>query len=341
MASSLPPTPAGVNQKRARPARADRLLERFATEARDRPPVDPSILDRAPGLPRRVHCAGQGPGGGFEDNRKRTADAAKLYPHIQVNSDWLKRYLVFDVDGADAAGRWEAAGLPPPRWEAVNPHNGHVHAAWELAVPVNLRRGFQSPAVRLAALIEAALCRALGADPSYVGLLTKNPLHPTWDVKTWPSAPSLMDLKTALGGDRALRRARPDTAAEETGIGRSYGTFHRTRRHAYHVVGEYWEAGRLAAFEGHCQDWAAEDTLKHHGRAPVRESLTDYIGRKVAGWTWEKRNPDAFAGRQSALGARGGRKGKGGRPRLYEPGQEPWTLAGISRRTWYRQRSRQ
>ena len=30
---------------------------------------------------------------------------------------------------------------------------------------------------------------------------------------------------------------------------------------------------------------------------------------------------------------------RGGRPRLYEPGAEPWTLLGVSRATWYRQRA--
>ena len=32
---------------------------------------------------------------------------------------------------------------------------------------------------------------------------------------------------------------------------------------------------------------------------------------------------------------------KGGRPRQYEPGREPWTLAGMSRATWYRRRERE
>lgn len=35
---------------------------------------------------------------------------------------------------------------------------------------------------------------------------------------------------------------------------------------------------------------------------------------------------------------RGRRSSGGGRPRLYEPGVEPWTVAGVSRSTWYRHR---
>ena len=58
------------------------------------------------------------------------------------------------------------------------------------------------------------------------------------------------------------------------------------------------------------------------------------IERYRAKWARHGHCP-RWLSRQAARGR------KGGRPRLYEPDREPWTLVGVSRATWYRRRKRE
>ena len=75
------------------------------------------------------------------------------------------------------------------------------------------------------------------------------------------------------------------------------------------------------------------DVGASYGRDPLPDSEVAGIARSVERYRrkWERQgHKSTWLGRQAARGR------MGGRPRLYEPGHEPWTVEGISRATWYR-----
>ena len=70
--------------------------------------------------------------------------------------------------------------------------------------------------------------------------------------------------------------------------------------------------------------------------APLLQGEIAATIKSVEGYRerWSRRgwHDPRWLARQAARGR------KGGRPRLYLPGLEPWTLEGVSRRTWERRR---
>ncbi len=129
--------------------------------------------------------------GDFGHARITPKEIALTMPVLQVNSHRCIRYLCFDVDRPDASTAWRDTGLPPPNSISVNPRNGHAHLVWELTEPVWLakkgdhRAKKALPEYFLNNLI-TAMGKALGADPSYNHVLTKNPLHSQWKT-TFPA----------------------------------------------------------------------------------------------------------------------------------------------------------
>jgi transcriptional regulator with XRE-family HTH domain len=222
--------------------------------------------------------------------------------HIQASPPTSICWLLFDVDRPDAALRWEEAGLPAPTWVARNPANGHAHLAYGLAVPVAKSDAARAAPLRLAAAIEAAFVAALGADVHYTGLITKNPLHPSWDV-TWHCRGehdlyALQDLAdyVTLG-----KKSAPETLGA---LGRNCALFDALRLWAYKAVRAYFKPGGMA-------DWQA--AVHAHARAhntfttPLPEPEVRAIARSVAKWVWQRFTPAEFRTKQ---GKRGRRKGE-------------------------------
>jgi transcriptional regulator with XRE-family HTH domain len=156
--------------------------------------------------------------------------------------------------------------------------------------------------LRLAAAIQAAFTAQLGADVHYTGLITKNPLHPSWDV-TWHCRGehdlyALHDLAefVTLG-----RKTAPETLGA---LGRNCALFDALRLWAYKAVRAYFKPGGLA-------DWQA--AVHAHARAqnrftvPLPEAEVRAIARSVAKWVWQRFTPAEFRAKQ---GKRGRRKGE-------------------------------
>jgi hypothetical protein len=222
--------------------------------------------------------------------------------HIQANPPTSTCWLLFDVDRPDAALRWEDVGLPAPTWVARNPANGHAHLAYGLSVPVATSDAARAAPLRLAAAIQAAYVAQLGADVHYTGLITKNPLHPAWQV-TWHCRGehdlyALQDLAdyVTLG-----KKTAPKTLGA---LGRNCALFDALRLWAYKAVRGYFKPGGMA-------DWQA--AVHAHARAhntftaPLPEPEVRAIARSVAKWVWQRFSPAEFRARQ---GKRGRRKGE-------------------------------
>ena len=249
-------------------------------------------------LPRRAYATDTLSSG----IRLLPAPVAVQKRHIQANPPTSACWLLFDVDRADAALRWEDVGLPAPTWVARNPANGHAHLAYGLAVPVATSDAARAGPLRLAAAIQAAFTAQLGADVHYTGLITKNPLHPSWDVAWHCRGEHDLYALHDLAEFVTLGRK---TAPESTGaLGRNCALFDALRLWAYKAVRAYFKPGGLA-------DWqaAVHAHARVHNRftVPLPESEVRAIARSVAKWVWQRFTPAEFRAKQ---GKRGRRKGE-------------------------------
>ena len=165
--------------------------------------------------------------------------------HIQLNGPSALRWLIHDIDRADAYSAHRDAILAEPNFIAINKENGHAHCAVLLAVPVAKHRNARLEPLRFFSAVERGYARRLGADCGYAGLMVKNPLHPAWRVE-WrcETATSLESLASWLDPADMAPDNKLDTT---TGIGRNVTVFDVLRSIAYREVIEFKRAGRTAA----------------------------------------------------------------------------------------------
>jgi len=231
-------------------------------------------------------------------------DQALAKRHIQVNPPGLLARITIDVDHDDAVLRAYRQDLPRPSWVAESP-SGRAHAGYLLNIPVSLTRTDQK-ALHFAAAIEEALRCELGGDPGYVGLMTKNPLHPDWDVR-WGTTElhTLANMAEQLAGrlpSRDQYRQRTGPRADVAGLGRNCRIFEETRLWAYEAVRRYWEDG-AEAFHAAVHDHVA--FLNAELTTPLPACEVTALAKSISGWTWEKFTPEKFREVQKARSVKG------------------------------------
>jgi hypothetical protein len=236
-------------------------------------------------LPEKPYCAEKL---GFTFIRAKAS--AMRRPYIQPNSPNETHCLVFDVDRPAAAIDWEDLQCPPPSIITRNPENGHAHLVYLLAVPVHHNHTSRKNPIRYLAAVEAALRDKLVADPAYSGLLTKNPIHPRWEVLLRQANPYdlawLADwLDLSAYSDK--RRNLPNV-----GLGRNCTTFDRVRKWAYS------EIRKPQGWFGY-DFWFAVVLAKAMAvNAGFAEPLTSVevrgIAKSIAKWVWENMSPEGF-----------------------------------------------
>lgn len=234
-------------------------------------------------------------------------DQALAKRHIQVNPPGLLARITIDVDHDDAVLRAYRQDLPRPSWVAESP-SGRAHAGYLLSIPVSLTKTDQK-ALHFAACIEEALRCELGGDPGYVGLLTKNPLHPDWDVR-WGTTElhTLANMAEQLAGrlpsrDQYTKRTGP--RADVAGLGRNCRLFEETRLWSYEAVRRYWEDG-TEAFSAAVHDHAS--LLNAALTTPLPVSEVQALANSISRWTWEKFTPERFHDVQKARSKRAAAK---------------------------------
>ncbi len=123
--------------------------------------------------------------------------------------------------------------------------------------------------MRFLAVVEDGLCRAVGGDVGYAGLIAKNPLHKDWQVIERHGHLYTLD-ELAAGLDLTPANARnwtPANIEEAYGVGRNVGLFTETRFWAYSAIREYWAPNGLPRWQeavlGHVE------ALNRRLRAPL------------------------------------------------------------------------
>lgn len=140
----------------------------------------------------------------------------------------------------------------------------------------------------------------------YVGLLTKNPLHPDWDVR-WGTTElhTLANMAEQLAGrlpsrDQYTKRTGP--RADVAGLGRNCRLFEETRLWSYEAVRRYWEDG-TEAFSAAVHDHAS--LLNAALTTPLPESEVRALANSISRWTWQKFTPKKFRDIQTQRSAMG------------------------------------
>jgi hypothetical protein len=249
---------------------------------------------------------------------------------IQLNGPTVQTWLSFDVDRRDAYKAAESAGLPTPNFTSVNMSNGHAHLAYLLETPVAKFNDSSMKAQNFLAGIERGLCRRLGADARYTGLLTKNPVSGTWETE-WSDKPyKLHDLAAGLSKHDMRREA---LRQHESGLGRNCDVFDDTRKWAYSNAVSFKLAG------GSLETWwdrLTEIACAHNTifAEPMTYAECRGIAKSIAKFTWRHFSAARFSRIQSL---RVQRRYIG---KVTAKDSKPWEAMGISRATYYRRKAK-
>lgn len=254
--------------------------------------------------PRRPYCTHDLEAG----LRIRSLRQAVLHPYISANPPHLRIWSLHDIDRPGAATAWEAAGLPPPAWTAVNRANGHAHSAWGLSAPVLVDGlGARDAPMRYLAAVESLMRERMQADQGFVGLVTKNPSWPGWQVLRGPRLTyDLAELAAALPG---IEKHRPRRRPELVGLGRNVHLFDTVRKWAYKGVRSYWGGGLQGwnAWLSATNSKALEMNADLFGARHLDGREVWHLARSVAKWTWRNFSPEGFSRWQSQAGSKGGK----------------------------------
>jgi DNA-binding CsgD family transcriptional regulator len=374
--SSFEPPKTDQSQKGSKPTGQTEKSEGLET-GRTQPYQDnspePPLWERFPlMLPLRPYCGNDLQHGVVIRSRIH----ALKYENIQPNVPWTARWLVFDIDRADAAVAYEAAGYLPPNVIVRNPSNGHAHYLYAINVPVAVRGQARQRPLKYLADVQAGMRRRLGADPNYSGFLCKNPFHARWQT-IWlaPQPYTLEELRAELTPEDLRSSSSP---YEACGFGRNVTLFDGLRRIAYRLALRCMMTGNAkAGFRSELEHRAFE--LNAEFPLPLSTAEVRGIVKSIARWTWTQFSPEQFSKLQAArrssvkvkrqaalerLAASEGvsfastrdlaerlgcsprtvRRYRAQSRRRYEARslarRRPWITQGISRATWYRRRGR-
>ena len=272
---------------------------------------------------RRVHVAprvgGRTLAGEFWSGRKPVTHAFG-YSHVDLaDAGPVVAAMTFDCDHEDGE---VLAGLPEHSW-LVETERG-FHATWCFAAPPAVHENARIKPVRFLQRIQEYYHHHLRADPAFSGL-GRNPEHEA-AVVHWGAVHPYRMATLAAPIPKDWRRPRKPL----TTVGRNCDVFLATCR----VCGADLDADPLEITRSLNPKISAD-----LDKPPMEDAEVQGIARSVERYRaqWRQQpggHKPAWLARQAARGRRGGR------PRLYEEGAEPWTLEGIHRSTWYRRRAR-
>lgn len=248
-----------------------------------------------------------------------------------------------DLDGSDSADRLDgeilARAVQPPSWEVRRPSSGGVHVAWALAVPVHRYPDARTAPLDLFARISEFYTLELRGDPGYAGVLAHNPESSAFEVRCLHAGGwSLEELADPIPtGWRQPSRQRLVSAA-----GRNVAMFRALCRFA--ARGLHSRRGRTF----YAIDAEAE-RVNSSFAAPLNANEVRDILRSV----YRYRDQWRARGHQPAFIERQRHRARAGRGRIFmgttrasascegnDEATRPWEAAGISRRTWYRERAK-
>ena len=224
------------------------------------------------------------------------AEALEL-PYIALNTDYSTSYVTLDIDKEGAAFTYEDCGLPQPTYTVINPVNGHAHYIYRIDGYVWHKPGddLHKKALALLNLVKKAFSHMAGADPCYVGKLSKNPLHSKWKTICGPTY-TLSELAEYL--PLTMTRASAETAIKaakakqhQAGEGRNVSLFDQVRVEAYARVKEFSSPEEFKSFVlVRCEATNTNGLPTSEIRATAK-SIAKYV------WNHRDRYADNYAGR--------------------------------------------
>lgn len=261
--------------------------------------------------------------------RRTTWKRAQHQRYVELNPPAHVHWIIIDCDHAEV-GRWKRLGLPEPSFITVTPETQRHHVVYRLTTPVCRSAAAHDKPLRFLQGVALTLRQVLGGDPNYVGLLTKNPLHPCWQTLRPERMPrySLQELAAAVNPlqkaagvatqpSKAVARLTVQLSRVEVG-GRNRALFDVVRRRPDKSMSpENYALLRNQEFP-----------------VPLPEPEVRAIAHSVHGYEskpsqYGEKVQQQFRQRQRERGA------KGGRPRT-TANTCSWESMGISRATWYR-----
>lgn len=252
--------------------------------------------------PQRPLCSNQ-KDGHYKRRDKQTA--LNHFAYIEANPLCLQSLVVADVDYGNY-WEFEKHNLPAPSWRTYTHFDDSYHAVWALTDPVILTDAARRPPVNLLARVEAGLRRALTADTSYGGRITKNPLsshhHTTYginneytpsDLRTY----SLRELADYLDYAHLLPKSWEKQALKDSGVGRNVTLFDTTRHWGYRAVKRYWDTPYT--------DWAQTVYAYAHNKnlslisdqwgTPLPTNEVRHLANSISKWIWRRFSAEQFS----------------------------------------------
>lgn len=249
---------------------------------------------------------------------RHARSAALGMRYVESNPSALSNLLVVDIDHADAVLRacWDR----PAWWPNLvveNPTNGHAHAVWALREPVTRTEYARRKPLALAAAVTEGLRRSVDGDQGYSGLLTKNPVHGSWNTVVCHAERlyGLNELAGYLDGVGYLPPAswKRSKRRNVTGLGRNCSIFETARTWAYREVRHHFgdPDGLHAAISAHVHELNAEfpEPLARREAQDIANSIHRWITTQSRMWADGAAVYEAtFSTIQAARGHRGGQK---------------------------------
>jgi len=137
---------------------------------------------------------------------KLEAGCRRSPKHVAINRRYIElnkknhsiTYLPYDCDSPIGLLMWHIRSLPPPTLSVSNWDNFRSHLTWELATSVHLGGNASQRAINYLDVVRRGFTQALDADPSFGGLLSKNPLSDFWFVDPYDKVYDLDELAEAV-----------------------------------------------------------------------------------------------------------------------------------------------
>lgn len=223
----------------------------------------------------------------FQQYGTKFRDKSKALEHLYIEVNQLyKKFIVLDIDKPGSAYLWDELGLPPPTFVVINPKNAKCHYLYELKTPVYYTENSRRAPQKFFEATDIALTHLLGADLSYVGKFTKNPLHPHWIVLFHQVSYDLEDFQEY---GLSLRGNKSKQILRESPEGRNTTLFDTLRHLAYLAVkthDSYATFAEVVDSKALSINGAFLDCEK--GILPAKEVLS--TARSVSTWTWRHKD---------------------------------------------------
>jgi hypothetical protein len=212
--------------------------------------------------------------------------------YLQANPAYSLNWLVYDVDKNTSIYEWYDLDAPAPNFIATNRLNGHSHIFYGLNLPVYKQSMSSFKTLSYTADIDRALTYALGADRSFAGFLTKNPISENW-ITTIPQT-DLYDLSDFLDNRLILSHLKKHETDPIIGLGRNCTLFDTVRTWAYKEVKHFFNNSTLERFFESVLSFSLNyNKTVFYNPLPFLE-VKD-TAKSIARWTWKNFSPKVFS----------------------------------------------